>query len=721
MTLSSFQLSRGALGLAGALLLSACWGSSDVTGTGGGLLPTDSTDPGTQGPAARCEDPGAHAVPKLLRLSNYEYQQVVSDLAGAPVSRATFARWTPIAQVYGFDTMSESRIDGQGMQEQLQTAETLAKLLIDSPELQKLCPAKGAPAAPACTLKASYSPAGDFSSTQGQNCWSYKDSGGANLIYDSGIGRWRHASDTGTQVGAGIMHPGEGLNSVLRYTVPVDGALSFAGTFRDTDPGGGDGVLAVVQRNGADVWRRLIANSSQDAFDLKLNVRRGDRVDFIINKNGTTAYDTTGLETTLGLAQAPFTGAWTWDNCGQAMVERVASRAFRRPLRPEEVADYKALFDATLADGVKAEAPNAFYDSLSTVLQAALLSPNMVFKPELVPGGLDAAERDFGVASRLALFFSGSFPDDELWGLAQRGELGDGAVLKEQAARLMDQYAERFATNFGGQWLDFRPGQLPGSDPLVDAMGVEAFDVFKEVLQTQLPPQRLIKPGFTYANQALATHYKLPFTGANAESFARLDTTERGGLLSQGFFLTHTANGSEFARVIHRGLWTLTRVLCQSLPRLDQATLEEINQSVGKIDRNLPLAKQMELHRSTTSRCGGCHTQMDPIGLALENYDEKGLWRDSYPNGTPITNDFQYNGVSVANPFELAGMVEQSEEFRECVAEKLMTYALNRGPVAEELCLKTGLAKPANGTQPSLKQMTVDAILTSLKLTEVAP
>jgi hypothetical protein len=182
-----------------------------------------------------------------------------------------------------------------------------------------------------------------------------------------------------------------------------------------------------------------------------------------------------------------------------------------------------------------------------------------------------------------------------------------------------------------------------------------------------------------------------------------------------------TATGSEFRRPIHRGLWTLTRLLCRSLPRLDAATLEEISNSVGMIDRNLSIREQMALHRNNAARCGGCHNLMDPIGLALEKYDRQGLWRDLYANGVPITSDLELDGVVVTDPHALAAAVENSPDFKACVATKLLTFGLNRGPLDEELCVAKELSSLPDGGTPTLKQLTVDSLLKSLELTERNP
>jgi hypothetical protein len=501
-------------------------------------------------------------VPKLLRVSNEEYRNIVSDVLGVSLDAGLFKAWTPVAQVYGFDTMSEQRIDALGIDEQLTTVEAITKLALESPTVTAMCP------------------------------------------------------------------------------TPVT-------------------------------------------------------------------------------AQAPLGAALTWDNCGKPLVTKLASRAFRRPIRAEELSSYQQLLESSQAGASTALMPHPFYEGLSTVVQSVLLSPNLLFKPELVPGGLNAAEAGYGVASKLALYFRASVADDELVGLAQAGTLTSLDVVRQQAERLLGTYKDRFTRNFGGQWLDFRE-PLKEPDALLQSMQNEVRDVFDRVLVSESTVPQLIAPGYTIVDQPLARHYGLTFD-ANGPATQQIASDRRGGLLSHGFFLTRTATGSEFRRPIHRGLWTLTRLLCRSLPRLDPATLEEITESFKSIDRTLPLAKQMEIHRSSSTRCKGCHGEMDPVGLALEKYDPKGLWRDSYADGAPIVSDLQLFGVTVGDPMKLASAIESSAEYQTCVASKLLTYAMNRGPVDEEAAVAQALAAPADGTKPSFKTVIVGAFMKSLELTPVAP
>jgi hypothetical protein len=129
----------------------------------------------------------------------------------------------------------------------------------------------------------------------------------------------------------------------------------------------------------------------------------------------------------------------------------------------------------------------------------------------------------------------------------------------------------------------------------------------------------------------------------------------------------------------------------------------------------------MEAHRNSANRCGSCHSQMDPVGLALEKYDPQAQWRETYPGGVPIETDLEFNGVVVRDPHQLSKAIESSAEFRACVAEKAFTFGLNRGPAEGERCVPQRIANPLDGSKPNLKQITLESLMRALELTEVKP
>lgn len=695
------------------LLLCACWGKSSIDV----ITPwTPPADPVPETPQV-CVLPAAKPIASLLRVSNFEYQQLATDLLKTPVGNAAFTRWVPVPAVFGFDTMSEARIDAQSLNEQLKTAELLTAQLLASPEIIGRCPAPTARPPAVCTEKATYDATGDFSGAQNQACWSYLDSRGP-MTFSAANGRWESA-EPGTFVWNTGLHPGVAADAIRRWTSPHDGAVTFSGEFRDADPGGGNGITAVIRKNGAELWRSVIANASGDTFDLRLTLKRGDTVDFVVNATAADpAYDSTALSVSIGFTAALNTAGWTWDSCAKPIVEHVASRMLRRPLRAEELADYASMFTAVSAEGVIAEDPNVFWTALQTVTQAALIPPSVLYKSEAV-GALPADQRSYEVASRLSLFFCSSFPDEQLWALAANGMLNDPKVVEAEATRLLDKCLHRFADNFAGQWLAYRARlDAPDMEPLTPSMRRESAEVFAALVASNAKATDLLAPGFTLVDQPLATHYGLDFGPADGQPLHRITTSKRGGLFTHAHFLTSTAKGSDFKRVIDRGIWTLNRVLCRQLPPLNAATREEIASSMMSLDPNLSLAERMKEHRNKATACYTCHSQMDPIGLSLEKYDGQGLWRDTYADGKPITNDFKLDGVDVRDPNELSAVVAKSPDFGKCVVTQLLTYGLNRPMTdGEKECTAQQMAFPLDRSQPSLKSLIVSSFITSLRLT----
>ena len=266
------------------VLSSACQGAigsppgavGDPTHTDAAVSPSGDgsiapqADASVVGPAADAGPPAcaptAVAVPKLLRLSNHEYRNMVSELLGAPVDEALFSRWTPVAEVYGFDTMSETRIDQQALEVQLDTAEALASIILATPSVTAHCPAVTPEEMPLCTSKPSYSARDDFADTQGRECWTYLDSSGAPMVFDNARSLWRKEPDETALLWREGTHPGSTVDPVRRWTSPVTGTATLTGVFADADPNGGDGVLVTIRHNGAAVFSQDLANGAQISF-----------------------------------------------------------------------------------------------------------------------------------------------------------------------------------------------------------------------------------------------------------------------------------------------------------------------------------------------------------------------------------------------------------------------------------------------------------------------
>ena len=301
-----------------------------------------------------------------------------------------------------------------------------------------------------------------------------------------------------------------------------------------------------------------------------------------------------------------------------------ASRAFRRPVDPTDLEPYERLARNGLDDGL------SFADAMRVAFRAMIVSPRFLFLDES-PGSLD----DWALACRLSFFLWSTEPDDELRGLADRGELARPEVLHDQVERMLGSpRARAFVENFVGQWLELR--QIDFTQPdrklypefddiLKAAMVGETQAFFTELLRTDEPLSRLIDSDFLMVNRCIAEHYGL--AGVVGEEFRRVPRPEgshRGGVLTQASVLKVTANGTVTSPVL-RGAWVMRRLLGEPPPPPPPNVPAFEPDTRG----TTTVREQLARHRNQAV-CAGCHAQIDPPGFALENFDVIGGWRDRY-------------------------------------------------------------------------------------------
>ncbi|MCB9026274.1 MAG: DUF1588 domain-containing protein [Bdellovibrionaceae bacterium] len=407
----------------------------------------------------------------------------------------------------------------------------------------------------------------------------------------------------------------------------------------------------------------------------------------------------------------------TWDNCGVKIIDYVGRRLYRRPLRFEEVNSYRSLFFATKIGALNAYGPSQdsdystfskdFAEAVSAVLITELVSPNFLYKMEFFPEGFKSTEKAYSLASKLSLSLTSSYPDSELWALAANGKIQTESVLKTQISRLLNTYNSRFAHNFAGQWLGYKDNMSLGNDDLDGALARESDLLVQEILDDNSKLSQLMSPGYTFVNDLLANHYNLGSSPSD-DVYTKISSSSRGGLLSLGHFLKKTS-GVDKTKPVKRGIWVLDKILCRTLPPIDKATLEEIADVQTVIDPSASVIERMEIHRDNSKRCYSCHSQIDPIGLALENWDHLGQFRTNYSNGDPVIANLKFNGVLVSSPSQLAVSVQQSREYRNCVQKKLESYFIGSSPVQEPQC-----ATQVTEDVP-FKQLTSDTIFKFLK------
>lgn len=359
------------------------------------------------------------------------------------------------------------------------------------------------------------------------------------------------------------------------------------------------------------------------------------------------------------------------------ILERVATRAFRRPVDSE-----------TLVGLTKLAARNEdFKSGIAQSLAAILTSPKFFFRAETQPQPDDPKTihplDDYALASRLSYLLWLSLPDDELIREAAAGTLRSN--LRSQVKRMLaDKRAERFFEDYPGQWLRTRNVLMTAIsrddklDPVRGAMKRETEMLFEHIARNDRDLLELITADYTFVNKPLADYYGIE--GVNGNDFQKValkPESRRGGILTHGSFLVATSNPNRTSPV-KRGLFVLENLLAvepppppPDIPALDDAKVE------GKTPKTV--REQLAVHRENKA-CASCHAHFDPIGVVLENYDLVGQWRDK-ENGEPIqAQERAVTGQTLGGIDDLRNFfASQKETFYRGATEKLMTYALGRG------------------------------------------
>ena len=370
--------------------------------------------------------------------------------------------------------------------------------------------------------------------------------------------------------------------------------------------------------------------------------------------------------------------------CAESILRSLGEKAYRRPLADDDLADLVGFFEM----GAEAE---GFEGGIRTALKAMLASPHFIWRLEEVPAGVAPGENyrisPTDLATRLSFFLWGLPPDDRLRELARDGELAEPEVLEAEARRMLeDPRSEALATRFASQWLrlqdlqKIRPdGQLyPYYDQkLADAFERETELFFHSLVTEDRSVFDLITADYTFVNERLADHYGIP--GVAGERFRRVTLTDpaRRGLLGQGSILTLTSHADRTSPVL-RGKWVMEVFLGTPPPPPppNVPDLEATNAAVG--GQLLTVRQRMEQHRANPV-CHSCHRFMDPIGLALENFDVTGAWRIK-DSGMPVDAAGElYDGTPISSPQDLReALLRRPESFVRTFTTSLMAYALGR-------------------------------------------
>ena len=370
--------------------------------------------------------------------------------------------------------------------------------------------------------------------------------------------------------------------------------------------------------------------------------------------------------------------------CARQIITRLGAEAYRRPLSAGEVDRLMPFYERGTAKG-------GFEAGVRGALEAILASPHFIFRLEKEPEGARPGGiyrvADIDLASRLSFFLWGTLPDQELLTLASQNRLSAPGMLEKQAKRMLaDPRAEALGSRFAAQWLRLQDVDKVHPDPnfypdyddnLAAAMRRETELFFNHLVREDRSLLDLFRADYTFVNERLARHYGIPnVSGTEFRKVPYPDDTRRG-LLGQGSVLVQTSLANRTSPVL-RGKWVMEVLMGTPPPPPppDIPLLEETASS--KNGRMLTTRERMEMHRANPT-CNACHRFMDPIGLALDNFDVTAKWR-TRENGMPLdTKGDYYDGTPVTAPSELlAALMKRPVPLVRTFTENLLAYALGR-------------------------------------------
>ncbi|MDR0786449.1 MAG: DUF1592 domain-containing protein [Gemmatimonadota bacterium] len=627
-----------------------------------------------QAAAAAPARPGTR---RFQRLNREEYERVIQDLLGLEVDAE---RWLPGDRfVRSFDTWSTV---------QNLSATTLDAYLRAAEEISRMAVGLGEQLPP--SVPVSYQVPEGYS----QHAWDHVEGtpfgtrGGMVVLHDFSM--------DGEYVIS--VQAGSGRNAVLTdIDISIDGEpvalLSLpagAGRNLSTDPifvRGGQHQLSVAftrETDGPYDDTQSPLNLSVNSYAITgLPFLNGITVDGPFNAVAGASGDARSREMIFTCRPS---GASDEATCAETILTRLAREAYRRPLEREDVSELMQSFTEGRQDG-------DFDLGIRNGVQWILSSPSFLFRlerePENIRQGEAYALSDIDLASRLSFFIWSTGPDDELIRLAEQGRLNRPEVLEAQVRRMLaDPRSESLSTRFVPQWL--RMDELDAKRPLVEffpdfnralagTMRRETELFFDYVLRQNRSFMELFTANYTFVNDPLAHHYSIPSPGSGNE-FQKVTLTDpnRFGLLGKGSILMVTSFNERTSPVV-RGQWVM-EVLLGSPPPPPPPNIPLLSAIEGATaGRILTTRERLEIHR-TDPTCNACHQFMDPIGLALDNFDGVGRWRDRDENGSILhTQSTFYDGTVINTSSDLTKVIlSRPEPVVRNFINNLYGYAIGR-------------------------------------------
>jgi hypothetical protein len=404
--------------------------------------------------------------------------------------------------------------------------------------------------------------------------------------------------------------------------------------------------------------------------------------------------------------------------CAQQIITRLATRAYRRALDDSEL-------DAILSFYNQGAEEGGFDVGIRTALEAILASPSFVFRVEREPSGLEPgaifALSDGDLATRLSFFLLGQPPDDEFLALADEQLLSDPEVLEAQVRMMLSdpRVPEALATRFAAQWL--RLHDLAGLQPNVrrhpefheqlrEAMQRETEEFFGYLVREDRSLLELYSADYTFLNERMARHYEIP--GVAGAHFRRVEYPDgrRIGILSHASILASTSHAARTSPT-DRGKWVMEVLLGAPPPPPPPVPALDETAAVSEEGRALTTRERMAIHTANPT-CNACHQFMDPIGIALEQFDVTGRYRTT-DYGLPMDTRGQlYDGTPITSTGELLdALLARPIPLVRTFTENLLAYALGRRVEWYDKPTVRAIARQAQENDYRLSEFIVGVVL----------
>lgn len=394
------------------------------------------------------------------------------------------------------------------------------------------------------------------------------------------------------------------------------------------------------------------------------------------------------------------------ERCAKQILSKLAQHAYRRPVT---AADTDSLLKFYQAGRAAQKDGNAFDEGIRMALETILVSPDFLFRIEMEPARptQQVAQKsqpsvyrvtDVELASRLSFFLWSSIPDEELLKLAAAGKLKNPAVLQQQVKRMLaDGRSKTLIDNFFGQWLGLRSVKTHApdivafpdfDDDLREAFRQETNLLFANMLGEDRSVMELLSADYTYVNERLARHYEIPHVYGSHFRRVTLTDQNRFGILGKGAILMVTSLPNRTSPVL-RGKWVMENIM-GAPPPPPPPNVPAFPENKTDFTQ-LTVRQRLEQHRANPF-CASCHSRMDPLGFAFDNFDPVGKWRKAEAIQvlaspelpvmyTPLdSSGVLPNGTAFKGPTELREvLMRDPENFVHVVTDRLLTYALGRG------------------------------------------